>query len=41
MVAVFYWNKGHHFRVPILVFQGEGHIERTVIGKVRTNTAES
>jgi len=27
--------------VPILLCQGEGHIERTVIGKVRTNTAES
>ncbi len=27
--------------MPILLCQGEGHIERTVIGKVRTNTAES
>jgi len=27
--------------VPILLCQGEGHIERTVLGKVRTNTAES
>jgi len=34
-------EQGHHFRVPILLCQGEGHIERTVIGKVRTNTAES
>ena len=31
----------HHFRVPILLCQGEGHIERTAIGKVRPNTAES
>ena len=31
----------HHFRVPILYCQGEGHIGRTVTGKVRTNTAES
>jgi len=38
---VFYWNKRHHFRVPILLCQGEGHIERADIGKVRTNTAES
>ena len=38
---MFYWNKGHHFRVLILLCQGEGDIERTVIGKVRTNTAES
>ncbi len=27
--------------MPIMLCQGEGHIERTVIGKVRTNTAES
>ena len=32
---------GAHFRVPMLLRQEEGHIERTVIGEVRSNTAQS